>query len=59
MLLSFNVLVISLILNETKTNSKQKYPETNASKKEFLQDSGKIVKRKFKYLVSSVFWMDT
>ena len=59
LLLSFNVVVISLILNKTKTNSKQKHPETNASKKEFLQDSWKIVKLKFKYLVSSVFWMDT
>ena len=58
-LLSFNVVVISLILNKTKTNSKQKHPETDALKKKFFKDSRKIVKLKFKYLVSSFFWMDT
>ena len=48
-----------LILNKTKTNSKQKHPETDALKKKFFKDSRKIVKLKFKYLVSSFFWMDT
>ena len=55
LLLSFNVVVISLILDKTKTSSKQKHPESDALEKEFFQHFWKIVKLKFKYLVSSFF----